>query len=141
MNIRVMNMNDAERYSKEPHSENTVFISITSYSGVNADIKVNTTNNIKDILFLKLNDTDLVELGGMKASQADLISNFVLKYKDNKNIDELIVHCEAGRSRSAGVAAAILKYLYKDDTPIFNNPKYNPNMLCYRAVLNSLLSL
>ena len=49
------------------------------------------------------------------------------------------MHCEAGQSRSAGVAAAIMKYLYNNDTDIFNNRYYKPNMLCYRKVLNAFM--
>lgn len=52
-----------------------------------------------------------------------------------KNV-RLIVHCDAGVSRSAGVMAAILKYKTGDDSEVFNSKMYCPNMWCYRLVLN-----
>ena len=51
----------------------------------------------------------------------------------------MIVHCDAGISRSSGVAAAILKAKTGDDSQIFNNPKYRPNMRCYRIVLDEFM--
>lgn len=54
-------------------------------------------------------------------------------------IDSIIVHCEAGVSRSAGVAAAIMKWMWNDDSQIFDQPSYRPNMMCYRKVLNALM--
>jgi hypothetical protein len=49
------------------------------------------------------------------------------------------VHCGAGVSRSAGVAAALGKWLNNDDGFIFNNFSYCPNFTCYRLVLNEAL--
>ena len=51
----------------------------------------------------------------------------------------VIVHCDAGISRSSGVAAAILKAKTGDDSQIFNSPKYRPNMRCYRIILDELM--
>ena len=52
-------------------------------------------------------------------------------------ISEIIVHCGAGVSRSAGVCAALMKILTDNDEAIFNNAQYKPNMACYRKVLNA----
>ena len=50
----------------------------------------------------------------------------------------MIIQCDAGVSRSAGVAGALMKYYNGDDSEIFENPKYRPNMRCYRTMLNEL---
>ena len=55
------------------------------------------------------------------------------------HIELIIVHCEAGMSRSSGVCAALMLWINGDDTPIFGNAFFRPNMLCYRTVLNELL--
>lgn len=47
---------------------------------------------------------------------------------------------EAGVSRSAGVAAAIGKYLNGDDMFIFGAPRFSPNITCYRKVLNTFMN-
>jgi len=52
----------------------------------------------------------------------------------------LVVQCEAGISRSAGVAAAIDKYA--NDSPadwIFKSGKFVPNMTVYNKVLNAFM--
>lgn len=51
--------------------------------------------------------------------------------------ERVVVHCTAGKSRSAAVAAALMKSIEGDDSPIFNNPRYKPNMRVYRMVLNA----
>ncbi len=50
----------------------------------------------------------------------------------------VICQCEAGISRSSGVAAALAKYFTGDDMFFFRNPKYSPNRLVYRVLLNHL---
>lgn len=67
--------------------------------------------------------------------QAEDIRHFVYGLK---NIDTLVVHCDAGVSRSAAVAAAIGKYLFNDDMFIFGRPRFCPNRTVYRKVLQSL---
>lgn len=50
----------------------------------------------------------------------------------------ILVHCEAGISRSAAVAGAILKHYTGDDKLIFSDKKYTPNMLVYSILLKAL---
>ena len=84
---------------------------------------------------------DDVERGAANCiTEADALKIVSFVAEEEKCIDKLIVHCEAGVSRSAGVAAAIMKALYDDDRPVFNNPRYVPNMTCYRTVLNVFYS-
>ena len=87
------------------------------------------------ILYLKFHD---VEEGSQAISENDAtaIANFVIR---NKNKD-FIVSCEAGISRSSGVAGAISKHLYDNDEEFFK-PPYNPNILCYRYVYNALMMI
>ena len=141
MNIIVMNKSQAEDYSRTSHKDKSIIISITNHAFGSPLITPCNINGIIDVKFLKFNDTDSTEriYGGITEEDAVEISNFVKKYEKMPVIENIIVHCDAGQSRSAGVAAAIMKYMFNDDTPIFNNHKYKPNMLCYRRVLNALM--
>ena len=67
------------------------------------------------------------------AEQAEAVCRFVLREKDE--IDTLIVHCTAGVSRSAAVAAAVRKGLGESDEEIWNDPRYCLNGLVYTVVL------
>jgi predicted protein tyrosine phosphatase len=51
-------------------------------------------------------------------------------------VEHILVHCDAGVSRSAGVAAALAKAVYgQDDSEFFS--RYHPNRRVYRAILNA----
>lgn len=136
LNIEVMSKAKAEEYAMNKHRDRAVVISISSYNGAPAFIIPDSANNIIDVLKLRFNDTELG--GGMIVEQGIKVRDFFHKYV--MRVDKIIVHCEAGQSRSAGVAAALMKYYYNDDTPIFNNKRYTPNMRCYRVTLNALMN-
>ena len=51
-----------------------------------------------------------------------------------KNLDTLFVCCDAGQSRSAAMAAAIMRANGGDDMCIWNSPKYCPNSLVYKTL-------
>jgi predicted protein tyrosine phosphatase len=119
----------------------TIIISITDPDkGLNAFAK---NPNIMSVLRLQFDDTDPDTLWGheilMSKTDAEKIKQFINAFKDKAEC--LIVHCEAGISRSAGVMAAIQKYLIGTDEDIFNRKKYSPNMHCYRLTLNALMDV
>ena len=68
----------------------------------------------------------------MTQEQADAIFAFVMRH--GPVIDDLIVHCSAGVSRSPAVAAGILAGLGQDDSAIWNSSEYQPNPYVYRLV-------
>lgn len=72
----------------------------------------------------------------MRVQDAQKIRDYVRAYADK--VECIIVHCEAGISRSAGVMAAIQKYLLGDDSEIFNSNLYLPNEHCYRLMTSAL---
>lgn len=51
-------------------------------------------------------------------------------------VDQIIVHCDAGYSRSPAVAAAIAKAMGKSDEVYFSSGEYCPNRHVYRTLLN-----
>lgn len=135
MKITVMNRADAVRYSYRPQNERSAVISIsTPNEKYNGNIHSSIYNGISGVLRLWFDD---VESGQdcIQKEDAEKIKRFVEAHKE----DQIIVHCDAGISRSAGIAAALMKYYNGDDTPIFDNPRYCPNMLCYRTMLNVLM--
>ena len=69
----------------------------------------------------------------MTREQAQAIRDFVLCHMDE--IDQLIVHCTGGVSRSAAVAAAVLSGLGESDAWIWRDERYRPNPLVYELVL------
>lgn len=94
--------------------------------------------NVLSILYLDFEDWDRPEDGCQLISdeQADRIADLVLQYADKLEVIDLYVNCEAGVSRSAGVAAAVARALDDDDEKFFRI--YYPNRFVYRKVLEAL---
>jgi len=135
MTIHIMSRNNAIKYSQEQHSEITAFISISDCDKDSPMLENNPNNGIKARCKLKFDDVERGQNNCITEADALKIVTFVAQ--NVKIANKLIVHCEAGVSRSAGVAAAIMKAIYDDDRPVFNSRKYVPNMTCYRMVLNA----
>lgn len=73
----------------------------------------------------------------MTDQDAIKIKDFIEKINKENNIDLLIIHCHAGISRSAAVAAAISKIFNGTDTQYFYSNKFNPNMFVYNKILKA----
>lgn len=88
-----------------------------------------------DVLTLDFDDAD-EQFGSVKLytkEQARQVFSFV---KSNLAVvEEFIIHCAAGISRSAGMAAALSKIYNKDDTEFFKASR--PNMFVYRQTLKA----
>jgi len=85
------------------------------------------------VLTLFFADSD--EADGMSRADAQKVAAFVHGLPAGQ---ALLVHCGAGVSRSAGVAAAIDKWETGDDMDWFRDRR--PNMRCYRYVLEALMT-
>lgn len=140
MKIFVMNRNEAIEFCKHPHLGQFAMVSIsTPYEDYKEAPFCSATNNVVDICsvqFLDLDNTYPIKKDLMHFKDAKKIAEFISQYKDKI----IIVHCDAGQSRSAGVAAAISKYYNDDDFEYFDNPHYTPNMLCYRLMMDAMIN-
>ena len=138
MKIFVMNRNDAIEFCKHPHFAQFAMISISSpYEDYKEAPFCSATNNVVDICsvrFLDLDNTYPIKKDLMQFSDADKIAEFVSQNRDKV----IIVHCDAGQSRSAGVAAAISRYYNGCDFEYFDHPCYTPNMFCYRLMMEAM---
>lgn len=144
MKIIILSRVEAQHIVPDLTVSNAV-ISITDPDD-KAPAKFSTHDFTKHVLYLKFYDLDgnnqrILELlpekfknGLFTDNQAIQILDFVEKVKDE--IDTLVVHCEAGISRSSGVAAALSSIYYGSDIHIFLNRRYCPNMFVYRKILN-----
>ena len=142
MKVCVMNRNIAVGYCHCENMTESIMISISDpWTRYTSAPFVSEKNKVRSILRLEFEDVDSGD-NSMTQADAKRICNFLRYSLRDKNTGEermVIVQCDAGRSRSAGVAAAILKYYNGDDSEIFDWPLYNPNMHCYRMTLNTLM--
>ena len=71
----------------------------------------------------------------MKTQDALDIKYFIDKYKNE--VDEIIIHCYAGISRSSAIACGICKYFSIDDLWIWTS-NHCPNKWCLNVMNNTL---
>ena len=120
----------------EPHDVPHVVVSITT-PGDPAGAKIKTNEHTLKVLRLSFHDLDHYfpgieeyEADLFQPAQARLILALVKAYPEAQR---LIVHCDAGLSRSPAVAAAFSKILIGEDAEFFK--RYHPNMKVYRTIL------
>jgi predicted protein tyrosine phosphatase len=79
-------------------------------------------NYYNDILEIKFDDKNILP-------NSKILNKILLFFENNKYVDNFIIHCQAGISRSSSLAVSYC--LYKNNMKgikqIFNNKKYYPN--------------
>ncbi len=117
-----------------PHDVAHVIISITTTPDDQAKLRLGAA--CRGVLRLSFVDADEQRdvqphvLFGRAHARA--ILDFVTRHRDA--IERIVVHCDAGISRSPAVAAALAVCLGESDEEFFR--RYRPNMLVYRTLLN-----
>lgn len=136
--VFVRSRKDMEKISKSI-SNPSIIISIRDPDKKKAYFATN--SNIVEVKYFAFDDWDVVDNTDnqlISDVQAKNIAEFVSKYNNMEESFDLYINCEAGISRSAGVAAAISKVLTDDDNAFFR--MYRPNMLVYRKIYNAMIN-
>lgn len=127
LNIIVCNRDKAESHKFHfPHL-------LISISAPNDKPKLPINKNRIAILSLEFHDLDKPYKDYKLFSEEDAYKIFEF-LKQNKEIRDIVVHCDAGISRSPAVAAALAKIFNGDDSEYFK--EYLPNMLVYKMMLD-----
>lgn len=102
--------------------------------------KINENEHLVDVLRLVFADSDDPNFIGDSEAFSEKDALEILDFifdKNIKDVDNLLIHCHAGVSRSPAVAAAIEKMLYNDDHKWFGVK--SPNRLVYSTILGVAL--
>lgn len=114
-------------------------VSISDSRQVAPDIDMHMPHSPEAVLFLHFDDVEANEkatgLVPMSADDARKVAGFVRHLPPE--VTNLVVHCGAGVSRSAGVAAAISLALLGSDRAFFQDGGKCPNITCYRRTLEA----
>lgn len=96
------------------------------------------SDHYNSVLKLKFDDTDTDKsLRIFNDADALYILNFV-NYHVQNDIDNIVINCDAGMSRSAGIGAALSYLMYGTDTPVTSiKPLYNKKV--YRVIINTFM--
>jgi len=120
-----------------PHEVPHIIISITSAPTDKATLPTN--KETLAVLRLAFPDYDtpseaFPESELFSRTQAMQIWETVLRHR--RNAQRVIVHCEAGISRSSAVAAALSRVFVGNEKEFFTG-KYSPNMRVYRMLIEA----
>ena len=143
--IMILSRPEAIFYCEGRHERASVMISISDPFHNYLDTPfVTRENNVRDILPLSFCDAEepgpdvyghmAGEKDLMQPEDADQVRALLEQYPDC----DILIHCDAGISRSAGVAAAILEAWGGAPRTLFDSPWYEPNLHCYRVTLKAL---
>ena len=133
---KVMSRHCCERYCQQKHKRSSIIISVkSSWDRELPSLPMNDKNNVKHILSLSFDDVEYEQIPEfcMTFEHGQKVAEFVNNYYDEADL--IIVHCDGGISRSAGVAAAIMRVKEGFDDPIFDSRRKHPNMTCYLRTL------
>ena len=139
MTFYILSQREAVQTAYKFRNNTMAIISITEPDAEDVDFSTALVPD-KRILRLRFDDIDK-EINNHKlftVQDAKQILNFV--QKTIASVDFFVVHCHAGISRSAGVAAALSKIYNQNDSYIFNCGKYCPNMFVYKTILTEYFS-
>lgn len=81
-------------------------------------------------------DLDYEDPRAFSLAQAKTFAEYIKSL--DTNVTDIYVCCQAGESRSPGLAAAVYHYYGLDPHDVFRNPKYHPNVLCFRLLTEAL---
>lgn len=136
-------LGNGEDYFVENISVPTLILSISGTDEEIPKILAETDNpNIIHTEFFQFDDIDTPDmvhgLTPMSEEDAKRLVDVYEQYKDR--VEQIIVHCDAGYSRSPAVAAALCKAIGMSDAEYFGCGDYCPNRHVYRTVMNELAS-
>ncbi len=111
----------------------TAVIAIRSL-GDDAEIEYPKTSKIKGILQLQFDDItrDIPCYCAFEKEQAEQVVDFVLEYQDK--VEMFVCQCDAGISRSAGVALVLDEMFQGNGVPIKDDPRFSPNPLVVKLL-------
>lgn len=130
--IQIMSRHRAKHYSALQYIPTSLIISIHSVYGLPNRFFKNP--QIKYVKHWEFDDVEVDE-NGITQAQANEIVEFVKAHEED--VESIVVHCDAGISRSSGIAAAISYWKFGDDKQIFGDKRYSPNMRCYIFMLKA----
>ena len=140
MDLRIQSLSKAEIKKYKPkENESTILISIQDGEKRYLPFKERTNHitrrRYNDILFVYFDDLTSREIQEnpyqpfiYSDEDNKLILNFLQKHYDNKNFDKLLIHCEAGMSRSHAIALFTAKYFEQDEN-LYNTLLYQENRI------------
>lgn len=134
-----------ERFCNQKHPLKSIIISIkSSWDPDPPKVFCSDTNKVQAILSLAFDDVEaddsLMFLQGSKEhcmthKDAMQVRDFVKEWFEK--VDMIIVHCDAGVSRSAGIVSALMQIYDSKGWVMWKTQSKSPNMTCFLRTLEA----
>ena len=143
MIYKAISRKNAETFCKQHHAKKSILISIkSSWDKESPKVFCSKENNIQDILSLCFDDIELEDSLRkhnkefcMTKNDALAIKYFVEHWFDK--VDMIVIHCDGGVSRSAGIAAGLMQVYEGKGGLMWKKSKKYPNMTCFLRTLQA----
>ena len=141
-NIKILSKAEAIQYYNTNTKDIYIIVSIKRLNEEDTLYfkNYNKSNNCRGLIRLSFNDLEHDLNDSILAPrQGDFcgLKAFIDTFKEDKDIDTIVVHCDAGISRSSALGAIIAQYLGLNEfNLVWNNDKYIPNERVYRLASN-----
>lgn len=145
MKVFVLSRRLACKYCRQTNDNPAAIISIST-PGVDYDESpfISKKNKVAEILSLAFLDADCPEttdVYGTFAHLEDLMTDEdaqkIVEFAERHKDKPILIHCDAGISRSSAIGAALLRNYNGNDDDIFHSRYFAPNMWCYYKLLNA----
>lgn len=144
MNVSVYSREKIEKLIEGDFPEHTAVISFYDPAGIRSyhEEPVDYKGKAEMLFKVAVCDIDIIVLEEFGFTyetyfpEANELAGFI-KDAHDKGLN-IICQCEYGQSRSAGCAAAILEYFYKNGISVFADYRYYPNQVIYHKVFDAL---
>lgn len=104
---------------------------VSSYS-----INLQRLEGLHDLAAYHFHDTcDSLAEDAFDPETAQAVTGYIQRLP--ASLDTLFVCCDSGESRSAAMAAAVLRAQGRNDLRIWRNPHYHPNILVYQLLCSA----
>ena len=140
MKIEVMNRREATRLCYKPAGGRKISMISIFTPGDEYQAGPGVRGGVKELLSVGFCDVseDSSETPAITQEDAHKIAQFIL-YRVSKGCDDFVIHCDAGMSRSAGVARAMeLFYDLPESAVTYRHGNFS-NSLVFRKVFHSLM--
>ena len=120
------------QYAEDGEMDNVAVLAVSSY-----DVDQEKLNVFCNALCLNFADvSNNTDSFAFSIDIAEMVANYIKGLP--KQLDTLFVSCDSGESRSASMAAAIMRYKGFDEMRVWENPHYHPNPLVYSLLCDAL---
>lgn len=149
MNIHILSRDEAQKWKSVNEDGTSVLIRVLEPRNYEHNLILASPNRFSDVIEVFVDDVTQEAYNERligsnfvvySDSDADTVSDFIWS---NKDVDDLVIHCHGGISRSSGIALAVAEVFNLVDVleHIETSRRYVPNQTVYERTKKALMKI